>query len=67
VAGRCEYGDKSSGAGATELFGWLEEDEFITCKQEYAAEYVLSYAYILGCVVGNVHVSIGLTLQLHQH
>jgi hypothetical protein len=53
--------------GFSYLVGWLERNEFVTCKCEYSAEFVLSYAYILDCVVGNVKVSIGLTLQLHHH
>jgi hypothetical protein len=67
VAVCCEYGDKSSDAGATELVGSLERNEFVTCKLEYATEFLLGYVYILDCVVGNVKVSIGLTLQLHQY
>jgi hypothetical protein len=67
VAVCCEYCDKCSDAGATELVGRLERNGFVTCKLEYAAEFVLGYVYILDCVVGNVKVSIELTLQLQQY
>jgi hypothetical protein len=36
-------------------------------QMRIAAEFVLGYVYILDCVVGNVKVSIALTLQLHQY